>query len=72
MSYEKSDLQSWRDEIIDEMKRITKAPGSVVSDGSGLDNQKRMAILGRQLEAVNRFIGLIDGPKQINIKGVDS
>ena len=54
------------------MKRITKAPGSVVSDGSGLDNQKRMAILGRQLEAVNRFIGLIDGPKQINIKGVDS
>lgn len=72
MALSKSELLSWRDEIIDEMKRVTKAPGVVSGDGVVLDNQKRMTILGQQLEAVNRLIALIDGPKSIKLGGIDS
>ena len=71
MPLSKSDLAAWRDEIIEEMQRITKAPGSTGGGGIGLDNQKRMSMLKDQLAAVNRLLSLIEGPRPIRLEGLD-
>ena len=71
MPLSKSDLSTWRDEIIAEMQRITKAPGSSSAGGVGLDNQKRMTLLSEQLSAVNRLLSIIDGPRAIKLDGLD-
>ena len=71
MSLSKTDLVAWRDEVIEEMQRITKAPGDISGGGINLDNQKRMALLSGQLEAINRLLSLVDGPKSIKLEGVD-
>ena len=71
MSLSKTTLVAWRDEIIEEMQRLTKAPGSVSGGGVGLDNQKRMLLLSDQLAAVNRLLSLTDGPRSMKIDGLD-
>lgn len=71
MSLSKSDLVAWRDEVIEEMQRITKAPGDISTGGVNLDNQKRMALLSDQLDAINRLLSMIDGPKSIKLEGID-
>jgi hypothetical protein len=72
MSLSKSELVDWRDQIIEEMKRITKAPGSISGAGGGLDNQKRMTMLQDQLLAVNRLLSLLDGPRAMKLDGLDT
>jgi hypothetical protein len=72
MSLSKSDLTDWRDTILTEMQRITKAPGSVTTGAVGLDNERRMALLTEQLAAVNRLLALYDGPRAMKLDGIDA
>lgn len=72
MAFSKSELESWRDDIIAEMKRITKAPGSITGQGASLDNLKRMTLLEDQLAAVNNMLSLVDGTKAVKLAGIDS
>lgn len=71
MSLSKEELIAWRDEIVGEMRLITKAPATVGTGGASTDNEKKMSLLSEQLVSVNRLLSLIDGPRALKIQGLD-
>jgi len=72
MALTREDYIAWRDEIIEQMQRLTKQP--TVDGGGGIrsGSEQQMAVLDKQLAHVNRLIHACDGSKKIQLKGIDA
>jgi len=66
-----AEAQTWRDSILTEMGRLTKAPGTSGSGAIRSDGEQRQAVLAMQLLEARRMIAALTAPAVIKIGGYD-
>ena len=71
MALSKADLITKRDAVLTEIGRLTVQPITEGVDGIRSDAEKKMTVLVKQWNMFNQAINTIDGPRQINLEGID-